>query len=110
MAQVMVNFRMEEELKKEMEEVCKELGLSITAAFTIFAKKMTREKRIPFEVSVDPLHTERSLAYMKAILEKYEELEKVAVSWFIGSCIGSSRNFCSCNSQCKCRVFALRQD
>ena len=78
MAQVMVNFRMEEELKKEMEEVCKELGLSITAAFTIFAKKMTREKRIPFEVSVDPLHTERSLAYMKAILEKYEELEKAA--------------------------------
>ena len=65
MAQVMVNFRMDEELKKEMEEVCKELGLSITAAFTIFAKKMTREKRIPFEVSVDPLHTERSLAYMK---------------------------------------------
>ncbi len=78
MAQVMVNFRMEEELKKEMEEVCKELGLSLTAAFTIFAKKMTREKRIPFEVSVDPLHTERSLAYMKAILEKYEELEKAA--------------------------------
>ena len=43
----MINFRMDEELKKSMEETCKDLGLSMTTAFTIFAKKMTREKRIP---------------------------------------------------------------
>ena len=54
MAQAMINFRMDEELKKDMEATCKELGLSMTTAFTIFAKKMTREKRIPFDVSVDP--------------------------------------------------------
>ena len=47
MAQAMINFRMDEELKKNMEETCKDLGLSMTTAFTIFAKKMTREKRIP---------------------------------------------------------------
>ena len=39
MAQAMINFRMDEELKKNMEETCKDLGLSMTAAFTIFAKK-----------------------------------------------------------------------
>ena len=43
MAQAMINFRMDEELKKSMEETCKDLGLSMTTAFTIFAKKMTRE-------------------------------------------------------------------
>ena len=47
MSQVLVNFRMDEEDKKGMEEVCKELGLSMTTAFTLFAKKMRREKRIP---------------------------------------------------------------
>ncbi|MBD5452578.1 MAG: type II toxin-antitoxin system RelB/DinJ family antitoxin [Lachnospiraceae bacterium] len=56
MAQTMINFRMDEELKKSMEETCKDLGLSMTAAFTIFAKKMTREKRIPFDVSIDPFY------------------------------------------------------
>ena len=66
MAQTMVNFRMDEELKKNMEEICGELGLSLTTAFTIFAKKMTREKRIPFDVSVDPFFSERNMA----ILEK----------------------------------------
>ena len=61
MAQAMINFRMDEELKKSMEETCKDLGLSMTTAFTIFAKKMTREKRIPFDVSVDPFYSESNI-------------------------------------------------
>ena len=54
MAQAMVNFRMDEELKKNMEKTCKDMGLSMTTAFTIFANKVTKEKRIPFEVAVKP--------------------------------------------------------
>lgn len=49
MAQTMVNFRMDEDLKKGMEQACKEMGLSMTTAFTMFATKVSREKRIPFE-------------------------------------------------------------
>ena len=54
MAQAMVNFRMDEELKRGMEQACKEMGLSLTTAFTIFATKVTNERRIPFEVTADP--------------------------------------------------------
>lgn len=54
MAQAMVNFRMDKELKSSMEQTCKEMGLSMTAAFTIFANKVTKEKRIPFEIAVEP--------------------------------------------------------
>ena len=36
---VNVNFRMDPDLKRSMEEVCAEMGLSMTTAFTIFAKK-----------------------------------------------------------------------
>ena len=39
MAQTMVNFRMDEDLKKGMEQACKEMGLSMTTAFTMFATK-----------------------------------------------------------------------
>ena len=45
---VNVNFRLDEADKKRMENVCNELGLSMSAAFTIFAKKVGREHRIPF--------------------------------------------------------------
>ena len=51
MAQVMVNFRMDENVKKCMEQACREMGLSMTTAFTIFATKVGREKRIPFEIT-----------------------------------------------------------
>jgi len=65
MAQAMVNIRMDYEVKKNMEQACKELGLSMTAAFTIYAIKVGREKRIPFEVSVDPFYSAENIAELK---------------------------------------------
>ena len=67
MAQVLVNFRMDAEDKKGMEDVCKELGLSMSTAFNIFAKKVRREHRIPFDVSVDPFFSEANISYLKDI-------------------------------------------
>ena len=62
---VNVNFRMDETDKKRMENVCNELGLSMSAAFTIFAKKVGREHRIPFEISVDPFYSESNVAHLR---------------------------------------------
>lgn len=60
MAQTLVNIRMDEELKKNMDEICKELGITMSAAFNMFARKMTREKRIPFDVSILDIRNENS--------------------------------------------------
>ena len=79
MAQTMVNFRMDEELKNKMEETCKDLGLSMTTAFTIFAIKMIREKRIPFDVSVDPFYSESNMSYLKKIVGEIESGKAVLV-------------------------------
>lgn len=68
MAQTVVNFRMEDELKKSMEQVCQELGMNMTTAFTIFAKKMSREKRIPFDVSIDPFYEEKNMNYLRSVI------------------------------------------
>ena len=62
---VNVNFRMDAELKKSMEQTCSELGMSMTTAFIIFAKKVIREKRIPFEVSVDPFYSESNMEHLR---------------------------------------------
>ena len=63
---VNVNFRLDAEDKKNMEQVCAELGLSMSAAFTIFAKKVGREHRIPFEVSADPFYSDRNIKELKS--------------------------------------------
>ncbi|MBQ8639133.1 MAG: type II toxin-antitoxin system RelB/DinJ family antitoxin [Lachnospiraceae bacterium] len=72
MAQTMVNFRMDDELKRSMEQVCKEMGLSMTAAFTMFATKVAREKRIPFEITADPFYSERNIRYLEKIVSDIE--------------------------------------
>ena len=54
MTQINVNIRMDDELKKEFDTVCGELGLSMTAAFTVFAKTVVRQQKIPFEISAIP--------------------------------------------------------
>ena len=75
MAQTMVNFRMDEELKRSMENACADMGLSMTTAFTIFAKKVARERRIPFEVSappVDPVYDEENMRYLEEVIARIE--------------------------------------
>ena len=69
MAQTLVNIRMDEELKRNMEQICQELGMNMTTAITIFAKKMTREQRIPFEVSVDPFYKESNMEHLRRGVE-----------------------------------------
>ena len=73
MAQTLVNFRIDEKTKKQMEEICSELGITMSTAFNIFAKKVIREKRIPFDVSIDPFYSESN---MKALSKSIKELEE----------------------------------
>ena len=73
LAQTLVNFRIDENTKKEMEQVCNELGMNVTTALNIFIKKMIREKRIPFDVSIDPFYSESN---MRALEKSKKELEK----------------------------------
>lgn len=51
MATTNVTIRMDEELKKQAEELFSDLGLNLTTAFVAFAKQAVREQRIPFTLS-----------------------------------------------------------
>lgn len=73
MAQTLVNFRIDETTKKQMEQICNELGITMSTAFNIFAKKVIREKRIPFDVSIDPFYSESNI---KALSKSIQELEQ----------------------------------
>lgn len=53
MAQTNVSIRMDAELKRQFEDFCADIGMSMTTAFTVFAKKAVRENKIPFEISGD---------------------------------------------------------
>ena len=73
MAQSMVSFRMDAQLKKDMEETCRKMGLTMTAAFTMFAAKVTMEQRIPFTVTADPFYSEKNQERLKKAVQELRE-------------------------------------
>ena len=50
MANTNINIRMDADLKRQFEAFCSDMGMSMTTAFNIFARKVVREYRIPFEI------------------------------------------------------------
>lgn len=46
-----MTITMDDTLKADFSEVCAEIGMSASTAFNIFAKKVVRERRIPFELT-----------------------------------------------------------
>ncbi len=68
---VNVNFKLDADVKRSMEQACADMGLSMSAAFTIFAKKVGRERRIPFEISADPFYSESNMRYLERKFADY---------------------------------------
>jgi DNA-damage-inducible protein J len=62
MPQINVNIRMDEALKRDFEAACNELGLTMTTAFTVFAKAVSNRREIPFKISARPAAAEITLA------------------------------------------------
>ncbi len=73
MAATMVNFRMDAELKKNMEFICDEIGMNLSTAFTIFAKRFVREKGMPFTVDMDPFYSESNMKFLEEGLKALNE-------------------------------------
>ena len=51
MAEVSFSIQMDENLKEQFEQVCSDLGMSVSMAITIFARMVVRECKIPFEIA-----------------------------------------------------------
>ena len=51
MAQTTLNVRIDEDVKKGLEEFCYAVGMNVSVAVNMFAKAVIREQRLPFEVA-----------------------------------------------------------
>lgn len=60
-----------------MENVLYEMGMSMEEAFTIFAKKVTRERRIPFKVSIDPWYGIEAFNNKQGVAHDIIEIERI---------------------------------
>lgn len=84
---VNVNFRIDEQLKKNVEDICQRMGMNLTTMLTICCRKVEQERRIPFEITADadPFYSESNIRELKrrldavtdgtAVLEEHELIE-----------------------------------
>jgi len=79
-----ITFRMDEELKRQTEETLDEIGLNMSAAFTVFAKAIVRTGTIPFDLTIDPFYRADNQKELSRRIERYEsgktEGQQVAVT------------------------------
>ncbi|MEC4175225.1 type II toxin-antitoxin system RelB/DinJ family antitoxin [Adlercreutzia sp. R7] len=54
MANSNVTIRIDDELKKQADEMFDELGMSFTTAVNVFVKQALREGALPFDVTLHP--------------------------------------------------------
>lgn len=82
-----VSFRFDDEMKRQLDEMCDEMGMNLTTFFMIYAKKALRDRRIPFEVTapLDPFYSDSNMEQLRKankqvkdgqiIVKTMEELE-----------------------------------
>ena len=74
MAQTTLSVRMDEPVNKQSDDFCNEVGLNASVVVNIFAKAVLRERRIPFEISVeaDPFFSETNIKRVKKSIAQLE--------------------------------------
>ena len=59
-----VSFRIDDKIKKDAEQVCDDIGISMSAAITIYLKRLGKERRIPFDLVADHYYSAKDIAVL----------------------------------------------
>ena len=94
MAQANLTIRIDNTDKKLFSDICKSMGLTVSAAYNVFTKAVIRNRRIPFEVTAESddgfynpanikhleeqvkLYNEGKMKFVTKTLEELEEMAK----------------------------------
>ncbi|EJO22719.1 addiction module antitoxin, RelB/DinJ family [Selenomonas sp. FOBRC6] len=60
-----ISLRIDDDVKRNAEQVCKDIGMSMSTAINIYLKKLGRERRIPFDVVADPFYSPENTAILE---------------------------------------------
>ena len=86
---ITVSLRFEDEMKKQLDEMCDEMGMNLTTFFMIYAKRALRDRKIPFDIvaPADPFSSASNLKQLEkadrqvkeghVVVKTMEELEKM---------------------------------
>ena len=60
-----ISVRVDDNVKKQAESVCSEIGMSLSTAINIYLVRLGKERRVPFDVSADPFYSSENMAVLR---------------------------------------------
>ena len=69
-----IDIRMDEDLKKQFEAFCDDIGMDMSTAVCVFAKVCVRQQKVPFELSAkeDPFYSLNNIERLKKSIAEME--------------------------------------
>ena len=77
-----VNLHLDDTMKRELDEMCGELGMSLSTFFMIYAKRALRDRAIPFELTApaDPFYSAGNMDRLERAEQQYRDGKVVVKS------------------------------
>ena len=75
-----ISLRLDDDLKRDLDQMCSDMGMSLTTFFTIYAKRAVRDRKIPFEITAPSAFDPDQLDWEKIgrLLDEAERINKGA--------------------------------
>ena len=74
MSTTAISIRLDSDIKKQFDDLCKEFGISTSAAFNLFARAVVREKAIPFPITINKNESEKRSSAAQDALTRSQKL------------------------------------
>ncbi|MDR1473916.1 MAG: type II toxin-antitoxin system RelB/DinJ family antitoxin [Lactobacillales bacterium] len=69
-----INFRVDEQLKKDADIILNEMGMNLSTALTMTLKRIVDDGALPFTPRVsDPFYSKENLDYLRKAKESFEK-------------------------------------
>lgn len=75
--QTNLSVRVNKEDKSEFEKFCNAVGMNVSVAVNMFIKAVLKDNKLPFEISCDPIYTEKSINRLKKSINNIDSGNKI---------------------------------
>lgn len=72
-----ISLRLDDDLKRDLDQMCSDMGMSLTTFFTIYAKRALRDRKIPFEITAPAPAIDPDKLDWDRICELLDEAERI---------------------------------
>ena len=66
---------MDDDMKRELDEMCAEMGMNISTFYMIYTKRALRDRKIPFDIEapVDPFYSKSNIEQLRKSVKQVDE-------------------------------------